>query len=63
LEVATSTWEHWETGARFPKGKKRLDLATYTGIPLHLLICHNIEDRPQFTGNGKNNGKNGDKTF
>jgi len=62
LEVSTSTWGHWETGARFPKGKKLLRLVDYTGIPLHQLICPNGEGCPQCNpqpaanGNGNGNG-------
>ena len=59
-EVSTSTWGHWETGARFPKGKKLLELVTYTGIPLHLLICSKTEDYPECHPQPDGNG-NGDK--
>ena len=56
LGVSISTWGHWETGARFPKGKKLLELVDYTGIPLHQLICLNSEDclqcNPQIAANG-----------
>jgi transcriptional regulator with XRE-family HTH domain len=60
LGVSTSTWGHWETGARFPKGKKLLKLVEYTGISLHQLICSKTGDftecHPQPDGSG-----NGDK--
>jgi transcriptional regulator with XRE-family HTH domain len=39
LGVSTAAWAHWETGARFPGGKKLLQLSAYTGIPLPELIC------------------------
>jgi transcriptional regulator with XRE-family HTH domain len=58
LEVSMSTWGHWETGARFPKGKKLLELVEYTGIPLHQLICSKTGDftechpQPDASGNG-----------
>jgi len=36
-----------ETGARFPKGKKPLELVTYARIPLPPLICPKSKDCPQ----------------
>jgi transcriptional regulator with XRE-family HTH domain len=46
LGVATSTWNHWESGRRFPSGLLLLQLIAYTGISLKQLICENAHICP-----------------
>lgn len=46
LGVATSTWDHWENGRRFPTGRRLLELVAYTGLPLNLLVCANADRCP-----------------
>lgn len=46
LGVAASTWNHWESGRRFPSGTLLIQLVRYTGIPLKELICENAHNCP-----------------
>jgi transcriptional regulator with XRE-family HTH domain len=53
LGVSTAAWAHWETGARFPGGKRLLQLSAYTGIPLPELICPGLKSARASLKNGK----------
>jgi transcriptional regulator with XRE-family HTH domain len=58
LGVSTAAWAHWETGARFPGGKKLLQLSAYTGIPLPELICPGLKFALAGLKVGKDQGGN-----
>lgn len=46
LGVAPSTWNHWESGRRFPSGLLLIQLIDYTGISLKKLVCENAHICP-----------------
>lgn len=46
LGVATSTWNHWESGRRFPSGMRLIQLVAYTGISLKHFVCENAHICP-----------------
>jgi len=46
MGVSTAAWGHWETGARFPQGKELIKLSSYTGLPVHMLLCPHAESCP-----------------
>jgi len=46
LGVASSTWNHWESGRRFPSGQLLVHLIDYTGISLKELVCENAHICP-----------------
>ncbi len=46
LGVAASTWNHWETGRRFPSGRLLVQLIDYTGISLKEIVCENAHACP-----------------
>ncbi len=46
LGVAASTWNHWESGRRFPSGQMLVHLIAHTGISLKEIVCENAHVCP-----------------
>jgi hypothetical protein len=50
MKISAACWGHWETGARFPRGKELVKLSHYTGIPMHQLLCPHAHSCPRHNG-------------